>query len=79
LATTLNGTENKIAIDGVSNLIYINNAAGTASYKELKDRAYFSEENNCLYIKRKYFNNLNFKVNFSDGTNFTTELIYANN
>lgn len=79
LATTLNGTENKIAIDGVSNLIYINNAAGTSSYKELKDRAYFSEENNCLYIKRKYFNNLNFKVNFSDGTNFTTELIYANN
>lgn len=80
LETGLTGSDNQITIDGVSNLIYVKDSSQrTFSYKELKDRAYFSRESNCLYIKRRYSGALNFIVSFDDNTNFTTELIYADN
>jgi hypothetical protein len=69
--------DKEISIQGVSSLLYVKGAK-TKSYKEIKNKAYFSAESNCIYLKERYENNLSLTLEFSDNTSFSTELIYAN-
>ena len=64
-----------ISLQGIENLLYVKKVqeeeeGKVESYKEVKNRAYFSTETSCLYTKERYDETLNITITYDDDTSF---------